>query len=121
MVLSSSISGSGPSLLGAGVNEEPDVVPAVFGRGLEAIGVVATVGAGKAAGEPVEGVFWKKPNSVRCPPEEDDFFNAGVEVGVEAAFLGAMAARRPPKLSLCRPRDGFYKRQGNVSSRAGYK
>jgi hypothetical protein len=95
LVLSSSISGSGPSLLGAGVSEEPEVVPAGLAWKSGGAGVVAAVRAGRAAGEPVEGVFWKNPKSVLCPPEEDDFFNAGVEVGVEDGFLATMMAQRP--------------------------
>lgn len=98
----SSSSGSKASLLGAGVNEEldPAVAPAAFGRPFDGAGVVSTDLAGNAAGEPAEeGVFWKKPRRVLWPPEEEDFFRAGVAAGVEAFFLGGILVLIRPETS----------------------
>ncbi len=84
----SSWSGPTASLLGTGVNEDPVVVPLDFARPLEGTGVDTVGRDGKgAAGEEEEGVLWKKPKRVCCPPEDEDFFNAGVEAGVDEAFL----------------------------------
>lgn len=88
----SSSSGTNASLEGAGVNVEADVVLADLERPLDGAGVeAATVRALGAAGELVEGVFWKKPKRVFCPAEDDDFFRAGVLAGVEATFLGILS------------------------------
>lgn len=80
-------SGSAASLLGRGVNDGPVVEPAFLKSGFEGAGVRFSGFAGNEAGEEAEGVFWKKPNRVLCPPEEADFFNAGVDIGVAEPFL----------------------------------
>ena len=66
------------------------MVLAILERFLNGAGVeaVTTERALCAAGELVEGVFWKKPRRVFCPPDEDDFFSAGVVAGVEAVLRG---------------------------------
>lgn len=89
-------SGSAESLLGTGVNDEPDVEePAFLKRGFEATGLRVSGFAGNEAGEEVEGVFEKKPNSVLCPPEEAAFFNAGVDAGVAEPLLPILPTRLP--------------------------
>jgi hypothetical protein len=80
-------SGSAASLLGTGVNEEPDVEPAFLESDFEGTGLLRAAFAGNEAGDEVEGVLWKKPNRVFCPPEDVDFFNAGVDDGVVEALL----------------------------------
>lgn len=91
---SSSSSGLTASLLGAGVKEEPEVVPADFVRDFVAAGVDVVGRVGSGAGEPVDGVFWKNPRSVLWPPEDDDLLNAGVEEPGVETFLAIAMARR---------------------------
>lgn len=86
-------SGSAASLLGTGVKDEPDVEPAFLESDFEGTGLLIAAFAGKEAGDEVEGVLWKKPNRVFCPPEDVDFFNAGVDDGVVDAFLPMVAKR----------------------------
>lgn len=86
-------SGSAASLLGRGVNDGPVFETAFLKRVFEGSGVLLSGFAGNEAGEEVDGVFWKKPNSVLCPPEEADFFNAGVDIGVAEPFLPMVATR----------------------------
>jgi hypothetical protein len=92
---SSPSSGSNASLEGTGVKVEAVVPLFDFGRLFDGAGVEAgTMDRGLgAAGELVEGVFWKKPKRVFCPPEEEDFFNPGVVAGVEVVFRGILIVR----------------------------
>ena len=92
----SSSSGSTASLEGTGVKVEPEAVLDDLTRILDGAGVdagAAERGVG-AAGELVEGVFWKKPKRVFCPPDDDDLLRAGVAAGVEAAFRGILTSFR---------------------------
>jgi hypothetical protein len=85
-------SGSAASLLGTGVNEEPDVEePAFLKTGFDGAGVWTSGFVGKEAGEEVDGVFEKKPNRVLCPAEEAAFFNVGVDAGVADPLLPIVA------------------------------
>lgn len=94
LLLLGSKSGSAASLLGTGVNDELDVEPAFLEWDFEGAGLLITAFAGKEAGDEVEGVLWKKPNRVFCPPPEDvDFFNAGVDDGVVEALLPMVPKR----------------------------
>jgi hypothetical protein len=62
------------------------------------VGAVAGC-AGKAAGEPVLGVFWKKPKRVFCPPEDADFFNAGVfAAGVETGLFAMVKTKEAERV-----------------------
>lgn len=96
ILLSSSFSGSGPSLLGAGVKEEPELVAVDLDRFFEGAGLEGACREGKAAGAPpVEGVLWKKPKSVFCPPVEGVFFKEGVDAEVAEVFLGMTIIQQP--------------------------
>ena len=92
---SSPSSGSNASLEGTGVKVEAVVPLFDFGRLLDGAGVEAGAmdRALGAAGELVEGVFWKNPKRVFCPPEEEDFFSPGVDTGVEVVFRGILIDR----------------------------
>lgn len=81
-------SGSTASLLGAGVREELDLSsPCLKSLAAEGSGVGAADGR---TGEEADGVRWKKPRRVFCPPVEELFFKAGVEAGVAAVFLAML-------------------------------
>lgn len=81
-------SGSTASLLGAGVREELDLSsPCLKSLAAEGSGVGAADGR---TGEEADGVRWKKPSRVFCPPEELLFLRAGVEAGVAAVFLAML-------------------------------
>jgi hypothetical protein len=109
--LSSSSSGPGPSLLGAGVNEEAELVAVDLDRFFEGAGLEGTCREAEVAGgaPPVEGVLWKKPKSVFCPPVEGVFFKEGVDAGAAEDFLGMAIIQQ----TFARPERVYGREEGN--------